>query len=128
MLGSLGLPGLNGFVGEFLILVGAFQYAKVFAVIASVGIVLGAAYLLWMYQRTMFQKANEKWVSLKDLNVREIVTLVPLVGLAIWIGIYPHTFLNLLHIPAQNIISQVQPYLAEHGGLLQTAASWLGGF
>ncbi len=128
VLGSLGLPGLNGFVGEFLILVGAFQYAKVFAVIASVGIVLGAAYLLWMYQRTMFQKANEKWVSLKDLNVREIVTLVPLVGLAIWIGIYPHTFLNLLHIPAQNIISQVQPYLAEHGGLLQTAASWLGGF
>lgn len=128
VLGSLGLPGLNGFVGEFLILVGTFQYAKVFAVIASVGIVLGAAYLLWMYQRTMFQKANEKWLSLKDLSAREIITLVPLVGLAIWIGIYPHTFLNLLHVPAQNIISQVQPYLAEHGSLLQTAASWLGGF
>lgn len=129
VLGSLGLPGLNGFVGEFLILVGVFQYAKVFAVIASVGIVVGAAYLLWMYQRTMFQQANEKWFSLKDLGVREIVTLVPLVVLAIWIGLYPHTFLNVLHVPAQSIISQVQPYLAEHGGsLLQTAASWLGGF
>lgn len=129
VLGSLGLPGLNGFVGEFLILVGTFQYAKVFAVIASVGIVLGAAYLLYMYQRTMFQQANEKWLSLKDLNVREIITLVPLVGMAIWIGIYPHTFLNMLHAPAENIISQVQPYLAEHGsGLLHLASSLFGGF
>ena len=67
VLGSLGLPGLSGFVGEFLILVGAFQYVKVFAVLASIGIILGAAYLLWMYQRTMFQQANEKWLSLKDL-------------------------------------------------------------
>ena len=49
-----------------------------------------------MYQRTMFQQANEKWLSLKDLSAREIITLVPLVGMAIWIGIYPHTFLNLL--------------------------------
>jgi NADH-quinone oxidoreductase subunit M len=129
VLGSLGLPGLSGFVGEFLILVGVFQYAKVFAVIASVGIVLGAAYLLWMYQRTMFQQANEKWLSLKDLSAREIITLVPLVGMAVWIGIYPHTFLNLLHAPAQNIITQVQPYLAEHGsGLFHLAGSLFGGF
>jgi NADH-quinone oxidoreductase subunit M len=128
VLGSLGLPGLGGFVGEFLILVGAFQYMKVFAVIASVGIVLGAAYLLWMYQRTMFQKANEKWLSLKDLNAREIITVVPLVGLAFWIGLYPATFLNFLHAPAQNIISQVQPYLAEHGNsIVHMAASLFGG-
>jgi NADH-quinone oxidoreductase subunit M len=129
VIGSLGLPGLSGFVGEFLILVGVFQYLKIFAIIASVGIVLGAAYLLWMYQRTMFQHANEKWLSLKDLSVREVVTLVPLVGMAIWIGLYPHTFLNLIHAPAQNIISQVQPYLAEHGnGLLHLAGSVFGGF
>jgi NADH-quinone oxidoreductase subunit M len=129
VVGSLGLPGLNGFVGEFLILVGVFQYMKVFAVIASVGIVLGAAYLLWMYQRTMFQQANEKWLSLRDLSAREIITLVPLVGLAVWIGLYPHTFLNLLHAPAQNIMAQVQPYMAEHGGsLLGVAASFFGGF
>lgn len=128
VLGSLGLPGLGGFVGEFLVLVGAFQYAKVFAVIASVGIVLGAAYLLWMYQRTMFQKANEKWLSLKDLSVREIATVAPLVVMAVWIGLYPHTFLNMLHAPAQNIMTQVQPYLAEHGGgLMQLVASFFGG-
>jgi NADH:ubiquinone oxidoreductase subunit 4 (subunit M) len=55
--------------------------------------------------------------------------LVPLVGMAIWIGLYPHTFLNLIHAPAQNIISQVQPYLAEHGnGLLHLAGSVFGGF
>jgi NADH-quinone oxidoreductase subunit M len=82
-----------------------------------------------MYQRTIFQQANEKWLSLRDLSAREIVTLVPLVGMAIWIGIYPHTFLNLLHVPAQNIIAQVQPYLAEHGsGLLHLAGSLFGGF
>jgi NADH-quinone oxidoreductase subunit M len=129
VLGSLGLPGLSGFVGEFLILVGVFQYAQVFAVLASIGIVLGAAYLLWMYQRTMFQPANEKWLSLKDLSAREIITLVPLVGMAVWIGIYPHTFLNLLHAPAQNIMMQVQPYLAEHSNsLLRLAGSLFGGF
>ena len=128
VLGSLGLPGLSGFVGEFLILVGTFQYMKVFAVLASVGVVLGAAYLLWMYQRTMFQQSNEKWLSLKDLSAREIITLVPLVGMAIWIGIYPHTFLNMIDAPAQNIISQVQPYLAEHGdGLLRLTSALFGG-
>jgi NADH-quinone oxidoreductase subunit M len=109
--------------------VGVFQYAQVFAVLASIGVVLGAAYLLWMYQRTMFQQANEKWLGLKDLGAREIVTLVPLVGMAIWIGLYPHTFLNLLHVPAQNIMAQVQPYLAENGGsLLGLAGSFFGGF
>ena len=128
VVGSLGLPGLSGFVGEFLVLVGTFQYMKVFAVLASIAIILGAAYLLWMYQRTMFQQSNEKWLSLKDLGLREIVTLVPLVGMAVWIGIYPHTFLNMIDAPAQNIISQVQPYLAEHGsGLLKLTAALFGG-
>jgi len=128
VVGSLGLPGLSGFVGEFLVLVGTFQYLKVFAVLASIAIILGAAYLLWMYQRTMFQQSNEKWLSLKDLGLREIVTLVPLVGMAVWIGIYPHTFLNMIDAPAQNIISQVQPYLAEHGsGLLKLTAALFGG-
>ena len=89
---------------------------------------MGAAYLLWMYQRTMFQQENTKWSCLKDLSAREIIALVPLVGLALWIGLYPHTFLNLLHVPAQNIISQVQPYMAEHGGTLAgLASSFFGG-
>jgi len=84
--------------------------------------------LLWMYQRTMFQQADEKWLSLKDLNAREIITLVPLVGMAVWIGIYPHTFLNMIDAPAQNILHQVQPYLAQHGeGLLRFASALFGG-
>ncbi len=110
VLGSLGLPGLSGFVGEFLVLVGVFQYAKVFAVLISVGVILGAAYLLWMYQRTMFQGPNEKWASLKDLSLREIVTLVPLVALTLWIGMYPHTFLNVLHAPVQELLSQLAAF------------------
>jgi NADH-quinone oxidoreductase subunit M len=128
VIGSLGLPGLSGFVGEFLVLVGTFQWYKVFAVLASIGIILGAAYLLWMYQRTMFQQSNERWLSLKDLGAREIVTLVPLVGMAVWIGIYPHTFLNMIEAPAQNILTQVQPYLAQHGdGLLRLTSALFGG-
>ena len=99
------------------------------AVIASVGIILSAAYLLWMYQRTMFQKANDKWLGLKDLSAREIITLVPLVVMVIWIGLYPHTFLNVLHAPAENIMSQVKPYLAGHGtNLVQLSRSFFGGF
>jgi NADH-quinone oxidoreductase subunit M len=124
----LGLPGLNGFVGEFLVLVGTFEYMKVFAALASIGIILGAAYLLWMYQRTMFQQANEKWLSLKDLSAREIISIAPLVVLAVWIGLYPQTFLNFLHVPAQTIMAQVQPYLAQHGSLTHMAASFFGGF
>jgi len=129
VLGSLGLPGLNGFVGEFLIMVGVFQYAKVFAALVAVGIVLSAGYLLWMYQRTMFQKTPERWLSLKDLGAREIIAVAPLVILAVWIGIFPGPFLDLLHVPAQTIMAQVQPYLAEHGGSLVGAfALFFGGF
>jgi NADH-quinone oxidoreductase subunit M len=128
VLGSLGLPGLAGFVGEFLILVGSFRYMKVIAALASIGVILGAAYLLWMYQRTMFQKTNEKWLSLKDLSAREIITLVPLVGMALWIGLYPHTFLNMIDAPAQNILLQVHDYLPKNGdGLAGLVSTLFGG-
>jgi NADH-quinone oxidoreductase subunit M len=130
VLGSLGLPGLNGFVGEFLILVGAFQYAKVFAVLASVGIILGAAYLLWMYQRTMFQELkNKQWLKLKDLSAREIFTLVPLAGVALWIGLYPQPLLRMIAAPTQNILAQVGPYMtAAKPSLLHLASTFLGRF
>jgi NADH-quinone oxidoreductase subunit M len=128
VLGSLGLPGLNGFVGEFLILLGVFQYAKIYAVLASIALILGAAYLLWMYQRTMFQElTNQKWLSLKDLNLREIVTLVPLGVAALFIGVYPAPFLNLLHAPSERILSQVEPFMAQKQSLIQLASSFLGG-
>jgi NADH-quinone oxidoreductase subunit M len=114
-LSSLGMPLLNGFIGEFLILRGTFEVTgfangKIFAAWAVAGIVLGAAYLLWLYQRVMFGKvtnpANEK---LPDLNVREFACLVPLVLLAIWIGVYPSPVLRYLEEPAKAIVQRVNP-------------------
>ena len=96
-LSSLGLPLLNGFIGEFTILSGIYQVSLRFAAWAVIGIVLGAAYLLWLYQRVMFgpvtNPANE---HLPDLNAREYATLIPLVLLAFWIGIYPKPLFTVL--------------------------------
>src|ERR1700732_2504183 len=116
-LSSLGMPLLNGFIGEFTILQGAFQVSKAWAAWGSLGVVLGAAYLLWLYQRVMFgpvtQFANE---DLPDLNLREYATLVPLVILAFWIGIYPKPVFALIEKPVQKSVEQVNPnfYQAEH--------------
>jgi NADH-quinone oxidoreductase subunit M len=101
-LASIGLPGLNGFVGEFLVLAGAFKSAiignRLFAVFAGLGTILSAAYMLWMIQRVMFGPAREGGLygghSLGDLSGREIAVLVPVVLLVVWIGIYPRTFLG----------------------------------
>jgi NADH-quinone oxidoreductase subunit M len=119
-LSSLGMPLLNGFIGEFTILQGAFQVSKAWAAWGSLGVVLGAAYLLWLYQRVMFgpvtQFANE---DLPDLNLREYATLVPLVILAFWIGIYPKPFFAFIEKPVQKIVEQVNPkfYEAERAKL-----------
>jgi NADH-quinone oxidoreductase subunit M len=119
-LSSLGMPLLNGFIGEFTILQGAFQVSKAWAAWGSLGVVLGAAYLLWLYQRVMFgpvtNAINEK---LPDLNLREYATLVPLVILAFWIGIYPKPFFAFIEKPVQKIVEQVNPgfYGSEHAKL-----------
>ncbi len=97
MLASLGLPGLNGFVGEFLILVGAFLSNRIYGVVAALGIILAAGYLLWMFQRVMYgQIKNKKLEKVKDLNNREIIYLTPIVLLIIWIGVYPLPLFNIL--------------------------------
>jgi NADH-quinone oxidoreductase subunit M len=109
-LASLGMPLLNGFIGEFVILRGVFEVNKMWAAWGVFGIVLGAAYLLWLYQRVMFgpvtNPANEK---LADLNLREYATLVPLVILCFWIGIYPKPFFRVLDPPVQKIVERVNP-------------------
>ncbi|MEX2463829.1 MAG: NADH-quinone oxidoreductase subunit M [Balneolaceae bacterium] len=109
-LASIGLPGLNGFVGEFLILNGSFistLYAnKVFAVLAATGVILAAVYMLWMYQRVMFgpitNKINEK---LSDINAREIGLLVPLVIFMIWIGVRPIDFTKYSEEWVENFVT-----------------------
>jgi NADH-quinone oxidoreductase subunit M len=112
MLSSIGMPAIpgNGFVGEFTILVGAFRMAhKYWAVLAASGIVLGAIYMLWLYQRTMFGKIDrEENRNLPDLSFREIMTLLPLTVLAFWIGLYPKPFFDVLEEPVQRLVQQVE--------------------
>ncbi len=99
MLGSVGLPGLNGFVGEFLILVGSFKSdflgSPAFAIMATSGVILAAVYLLWMYQRVFFKTVDKpENEQMKDLNVREIAVLAVMVLFVVWIGVHPMTFLS----------------------------------
>jgi NADH-quinone oxidoreductase subunit M len=109
-LSSLGMPLLNGFVGEFAILRAAFEVRWQWAAWGVLGVVLGAAYLLWLYQRVMFgnitNPANE---HLPDLNWREYATLIPLIAFAFWIGIYPKPFFDITKAPVDQIIQRVNP-------------------
>ncbi|MBN2243961.1 MAG: NADH-quinone oxidoreductase subunit M [Acidobacteria bacterium] len=110
-LSSIGMPGLNGFIGEFLILQGTFAAPGLwmYAALAVIGIVLGAAYMLWLYQRVMFGKLeNPLNRALPDLNLREIATFVPLIILAFWIGIYPSFFTKYLDEPVEAIVERVR--------------------
>ena len=105
---SIGLPTLNGFIGEILILQGIFVVSKWWAAVAATGIVLGAAYMLWLYQRTMFGTIdNPKNEGLADLNVRELATFVPLIILAVWIGLYPAPFLRRLETSVERVMTRV---------------------
>jgi len=114
-LASLGLPLLNGFIGEFLILLGAFAvkpWGWIWAAFAVTGIVLGAAYLLWLYQRTIFGAVDKpENQGLKDLNWRERWTLIPIIIFCVWIGVYPKPFLKVIEVPVQNIVERIDPQL-----------------
>jgi NADH-quinone oxidoreductase subunit M len=118
-LSSLGLPGLNGFVGEFLILLGAFQVDRTAAVFATTGIIFAAVYLLWMYQRVIFgevtKEANRR---LPDLSLREWVVLLPVLLFIVWIGVYPGTFTGVTETSVQALITQVQSKAAATAALL----------
>ena len=107
-LSSIGLPGLNGFVGEFLILVGAFKSRILYASLATTGIILAAVYMLWMFQRVMFGEiTHEENKTLKDINKREFVILAPIVLLVFWIGIYPNSFLRKMDASVNHLLKQV---------------------
>ena len=108
MLSSMGLPGLNGFIGEFLILIGAFQVRWWWGAFAVTGIILGAAYMLWLYQRTMFGEiTKEENKTLPDLSVREMSTLIPIIAFCFFIGLYPAPFLNAMEVSVANVIETV---------------------
>jgi len=113
-LSSIGLPGLNGFVGEFLILVGIFQVKILWAVLATSGIIFAAVYMLWMYQRAIFgpirHDANR---FLTDLSFREVAVLAPIIVLIVWIGVYPKPFLSVTEASVSALVNQVQAKIAQ---------------
>jgi NADH-quinone oxidoreductase subunit M len=115
---SIGLPGLNGFVGEFLILVGAFQWNRWVAVLATTGIIFAAVYMLWMYQRVIFgEVTHEENRRLADLSLREWAVLVPVLVFIVWIGVHPTAFTGLTEASVQALISQVHAKAAATAAL-----------
>jgi NADH-quinone oxidoreductase subunit M len=114
---SMGLPLLNGFVGEFTILQGTFMENKYWAAWAAPGVIIAAAYLLWLYQRVFFGKnENPKNALLKDLSAREMATFVPLVILAFAIGLYPKPLFQILEVPVNHLVATIRP---DYPGLTQ---------
>jgi NADH-quinone oxidoreductase subunit M len=112
-LSSIGLPALNGFIGELLILQGVYPVSRVWTAVAASGIVLGAAYMLWLYQRTMFGRIERpENAAMADLSRRELATFVPLIVLAVWIGVYPAPFLRRLESSVSRVIVRVNPSYA----------------
>ena len=116
MLASVGLPGTGGFVGEILVLVGLFQVNPWLAAFAATGVILSAAYMLFLYRRIIFgQLTKENLMKIKDLNAREWAIFAPLIVLTLWMGIYPSSFLDFMHVSVDNLINQVETALAAHG-------------
>jgi NADH-quinone oxidoreductase subunit M len=114
-LSSIGLPGLNGFIGEFLILLGAFKSdfigSHAFSILAASGVILAAVYMLWMYQRVMFGKiTNPSNESLVDLSKRELTVVIPIIIFIVWIGVYPSTFLNKSSASTKQLIERLDNY------------------
>jgi NADH-quinone oxidoreductase subunit M len=108
-LSSLGLPGLNGFVGEFLILLGAFQVSTWLAAVATTGIIFAAVYLLWMYQRVVFgELTHPENRTLRDLSPREWALILPVLVFIVWIGVYPAAFTGKMEATVDALITQVQ--------------------
>ncbi len=105
MLGSVGLPGTSGFIGEFLVIVGAFKYSSIVVIGSATGIVLSAVYMLYLYKRIIFgEMSNEKLSEILDLNNREKITLIPLAIAVIFIGIFPNIFIEPMRLPLESII------------------------
>ena len=116
-LSAIGLPATNGFIGEFLILLGAFTASKLAGVLACTGIIIGAGYMLWLYQRVFFMETNIKVAGLTDMGVRETITLIPMLVLVLWIGVYPSSFLGFMHASVQHLIERVNSGGVQEAGL-----------
>jgi NADH-quinone oxidoreductase subunit M len=118
---SIGLPGLNGFIGEFLVLIGAFNSANLgssyYVVISTSAVILSAVYLLWLYQRVMLGPIeNEDNAGLKDINKTELLSIVPIIIFIIWIGVQPNTFLKISENSVKKVIENFEDYKSRTSG------------
>lgn len=107
MLSSIALPGLNGFVGEILILLGAFKFKWYYGAFAALGMILSAVYMLVMFRKVMFGKLKEKNAKLNDLTVKEILALAPFIIFIVWIGVYPNFFLKKMENSSQKLLNSI---------------------
>ena len=115
ILAGLGLPGTSGFLGEFLVLIGAFQKSYLVAILASIGVILGAAYMLWLAKRVIFGKIkNEEVKKLKELNTLESINLIRLAFTVIVFGFYPQPLMDTMQISVNNLINNYQTDLVYH--------------
>jgi NADH-quinone oxidoreductase subunit M len=109
MLSSVGLPGLNGFIGEFLILAGSFKTHPAAAIVAATGVILAAIYLLWLVQRVFFGPVvNEDNKKIPEIAWNEVAAMVPLIVMMVWIGVHPNTFLHKMTPSVQRLLTVVQ--------------------
>ncbi|MCH2548398.1 MAG: NADH-quinone oxidoreductase subunit M [Alphaproteobacteria bacterium] len=105
---SVGLPGTSGFVGEFLIMAGAYQASTWVAFFTATGVILGATYALWLYRRVVFgELTRTELKKILDLSHREIAMFVPIIGMVLWLGIYPKPFLDVLHPAVERLAAQI---------------------
>jgi NADH-quinone oxidoreductase subunit M len=108
MLSSIGLPGLNGFVGEFLILIGSFATARWWTVVATSGVILAALYLLWAYQRVFQGPAEGENAEMSDMNLREMLVMAPLLALIVFLGVYPKPALDRIEPAVDQLVERVE--------------------
>jgi NADH-quinone oxidoreductase subunit M len=128
MLASVGLPGTSGFIGEFLVMLGAFAANTWLAVLITTGIILSASYMLWLYRRVVFGPLiREDLKGILDLSRREVLVFAPLVVLVLWMGIYPSSFLAFLSPTVENLVTHYQVARSDAGNL-DLAAAELGRF
>src|SRR5690606_4708117 len=122
MLSSIGLPGLNGFVGEFLILVGSFLTRRWWTVVAAAGVILAALYLLWAYQRVFHGEPDEENENISDLSWQEGLVMAPLLGLILFLGIYPKPMLERIE-PA---VSALVTHIEDHSDFVEPEVASVG--
>jgi len=116
-LSSIGLPGLNGFVGEVLVLMGSFARNKIYGTIAALGMVLGAVYMLWMYQRVFLGKLNNPSnAGMTDIGLRERFLLLPILAIMLWIGVYSAPFLRRMDASIRMVQQKIENARVPEGG------------